>query len=386
MLEQEITIQTGDDPFDTKTIKVKVPKGEKILCTESYVAELAEIYQQYDNAAEASSKIEEHSDYIVQGEVVHIKYENDEPIEALIDISRKYTAVCYLQKESKHVVDQLKKGTLVDVKVRKGNGELMIASISDALDEVKAKEIMEAIGNKSIGFTAKVAELIHGGYWVDVGGIRCFMPGSLGGVNKLHDFNVLVGKEIIVMPITYSKDKETIVVSHREYLRTLIPTAVENLKENIKNKVEGFVTGTTKFGIFAEFNQCLTGLIPKAELDEATQELFNNRDIKPGDPIEFWTKEIISDKKIILSQKGPKVDLWDGVQEKYTPMMIVDGKVTKLTKYGAFVELEKGISGLIHKTKLKDIEVTKGDTIKVKIQSVNASDRKITMNLVQGTD
>ena len=127
-------------------------------------------------------------------------------------------------------------------------------------------------------------------------------------------------------------------------------------------------------------------MIPKAELDESTQELFNSRDIKPGDPIEFWTKEIISDKKIILSQQGPKVDLWDGVQEKYTPMMIVDGRVTKLTKYGAFVELEKGISGLIHKTKLKDIEVAKGDTIKVKIQSVNASDRKITMNLVQGTD
>ena len=67
-------------------------------------------------------------------------------------------------------------------------------------------------------------------------------------------------------------------------------------------------------------------------------------------------------------------------------MMVADGKITKLTKYGAFVELEKGISGLIHKTKLKGAEVAKGDTIKVKIQSVNASDRKITMNLVQGTD
>ena len=100
------------------------------------------------------------------------------------------------------------------------------------------------------------------------------MPGSLGGVNKLHDFNVLVGKELVVMPITYSRDKETIVVSHREYLRTLIPSAIEELKENIKDKVVGFVTGTTKFGIFAEFNQCLTGLIPKAELDESTQELF----------------------------------------------------------------------------------------------------------------
>ena len=97
---------------------------------------------------------------------------------------------------------QLQKGTLVDVKVRRGNGGMMVASISDALDEVKAKEIMDAIGNKSVGFTARVKELIHGGYWVDVGGITCFMPGSLGGVNKLHDFNVLVGKEIVVSIVT----------------------------------------------------------------------------------------------------------------------------------------------------------------------------------------
>ena len=62
--------------------------------------------------------------------------------------------------------------------------------------------------------------------------------------------------------------------------------------------------------------------------------------------------------------------------------MITEGKVTKVTKYGAFVELEKGISGLIHKTKLKNTEVSKGDVVNVKIGSVNTSDRKITMNLV----
>ena len=382
MIEQEIIIQTGEDPFETKTSKVKVPKGEKILCTEPYVAELAEIYAKYDTDAKASGISEQHSDYIVQGEVVHIKYEDDKAVEALIDISRKFTAVCYLTKESDAIVEQLQKGTLVDVKVRRGNGGIMVASISDALDEVKAKEIMDAIGNKSVGFTARVKELIHGGYWVDVGGITCFMPGSLGGVNKLHDFNVLVGKEIVVMPITYSKEKDTIVVSHREYLRTLIPTAVESLKEDIKQKVTGFVTGATKFGIFAEFNKCLTGLIPKAELDEATQDLFDNRDIKPGDVIEFWTKEIISERKIILSQKGPKIDLWDGAEEKYKPMMVTDGKITKLTKYGAFVELEKGISGLVHKSKLKNREISKGDIINVKIGSVNVNDRKITMNIV----
>ena len=184
------------------------------------------------------------------------------------------------------------------------------------------------------------------------------------------------------MPITFSKEKDTVVVSHREYLRTMIPSAIENLNETIKEERKGFVTGTTKFGVFAEFDECLTGLIPKAELTEELQELLNKGEIKPGDEISFWTKEIISNKKIILSQLGPKIDLWDGADEKYKPMMITKGKVTKLTSYGAFVELEKGISGLVHKSKLKDRDLSKGDIIDVKIGSVNTKDRKITMNLV----
>ena len=390
MIEQEITIQLSDDPFDTKTIKVQVPQGTKLLCTEAYAADAMAMYQLADEEAKRLTMSEESNNYITQGEIVSIKKEkqiiNDVEVEvkteALVDISRKNTAVCILTKEPQSVVDQLEVGMVIDIKVKQNKQGTLYASIGDALNEVKRNEIFNAIGDKTVAFTGKVRELIHGGYWVEVGGIECFMPGSLGGLNKLYNFEKLVGKELIVMPITYSDEKQTIVVSHREYLRTMIPTAVETLRENIKEHVTGFVTGTTKFGVFAEFNECLTGLIPKNELDEQTLELFNKRDIKPGDEISFWTKEIISEKKIILSQAGPKIDLWDGADEKYKPMMVTEGKVTKVTKYGAFVELEKGISGLIHKTKLKDTELTKGDTISVKIGSVNVSDRKITMNLV----
>jgi small subunit ribosomal protein S1 len=390
MIEQEITIQLSDDPFDTKTIKVQVPQGTKLLCTEAYAAEAMKMYQLADEEAKRLTMSEESNNYITQGEVVSIKKEKqiidnvevEVKTEALVDISRKNTAVCILTKEPQSVVDQLEVGMTIDIKVKQNKQGTLYASIGDALNEVKRNEIYAAIGDKTVAFTGKVRELIHGGYWVDVGGIECFMPGSLGGLNKLYNFEKLVGKELIVMPITYSNEKQTIVVSHREYLRTMIPTAVENLRENIKEHVTGFVTGTTKFGVFAEFNDCLTGLIPKNELDEATLELFNKRDIKPGDEISFWTKEIISEKKIILSQSGPKIDLWDGADEKYKPMMVTEGKVTKVTKYGAFVELEKGISGLIHKTKLKGTELSKGDTVSVKIGSVNVSDRKITMNLV----
>ena len=115
---------------------------------------------------------------------------------------------------------------------------------------------------------------------------------------------------------------------------------------------------------------------------QLTQKALDNKTINPGDEITFWAKEIISEKKIILSQLGPKIDIWDGVDEKYKPMMITKGTVTKITSYGAFVELEKGISGLIHKSKLKAANLTKGDVIDIKIGSVNVSDRKITMNIV----
>ena len=379
MTEQEITIQLSDDPFDTKKIKVQVPEGTKLMANEAYAADALSMYNLHDSTLQKTQLIEDNIAYTTRGEVSFISKDRER---ALIDIQSKYTAYCTLSKEPDYIVEQLEVGMEIDIKIKTNpkTGDV-IASISDAIKEVKLREIKEAIGNSTIGFTAKVKELIHGGYWVDVAGIKCFMPGSLAGLNKLHDFTAIVGKEIIVMPITFSREKDTVVVSHREYLRTMIPTTIEKLNETIKEPRTGFVTGTTKFGVFAEFDECLTGLIPKAELSEEFQKALDDRSIKPGDKIEFWTKEIISDRKIILSQLGPKIDLWDGVDEKYKPMMITEGKVTKITSYGAFVELEKGISGLIHKSKLKGADLSKGDSINVKIGSVNVSDRKITMNI-----
>jgi len=379
MTEQEITIQLSDDPFDTKKIKVQVPEGTKLMANEAYAADALSMYNLHDSTLQKTQLIEDNIAYTTRGEVSFISKDRER---ALIDIQSKYTAYCTLSKEPDYIVEQLEVGMEIDIKIKTNpkTGDV-IASISDAIKEVKLREIKEAIGNSTIGFTAKVKELIHGGYWVDVAGIKCFMPGSLGGLNKLHDFSAIVGKEIIVMPITFSREKDTVVVSHREYLRTMIPSTIEKLNETIKEPRIGFVTGTTKFGVFAEFDECLTGLIPKAELSEEFQKALDDRSIKPGDEITFWAKEVISDRKIILSQLGPKIDLWDGVNDKYKPMMISEGKVTKITSYGAFVELEKGISGLIHKSKLKGTDLSKGDSINVKIGSVNVSDRKITMNI-----
>lgn len=384
MIEQEITIQTGEDPFDTKKIKVQVPHGTKILSTDSNVIEFLSLYGLTTEVEKSIKKCEDKKEYITQGEVLRItKDKLGKKESALIDVGSKFTAFCPLDKEINEIVEQLEVGMMVDVKVKTSSNGTILASISDAIDEVRFSEILNSIGNKSVGFNGKIVELINGGYWVDLSGIKCFMPGSLAGLNKLWDFESLVGKTLIVMPISYSDEKKTLIVSHREYLNTLIPGEIEDLHENIKNKIEGIVTGTTKFGIFAEFNSCLTGLIPNTELDEETLSMFNHNKIKPGDTISFWTKDIINDKKIILTQKGPREDIWDNVEEKYKPMMIVPGIVTKVAKYGVFVELEKGISGLIHKTKLKDVSLDKGDKVNIRIQSINSTERKISMSLAE---
>ena len=168
-----------------------------------------------------------------------------------------------------------------------------------------------------MAYLAKVTELIHGGYFLTIDSVRVFMPGSLGGVNKLVNFEELLGQEIYVCPINYSKEKDFIVVSHRDYLRALIPSALDALDPG--DHFGGFVTGTTKFGVFVEFNKCLTGLIHKTDLEDDTLDKFNNRTLKPGDEVDFTIKELASNNRIILTQKEfiPVIDPWDTVSERY---------------------------------------------------------------------
>ena len=143
----------------------------------------------------------------------------------------------------------------------------------------------------------------NGGYMVNIQGIDCFMPGSLAGINKLHDFSSIIGTEIYVVPVSFSPDRGTLVVSHRKYLQALIPNEIENIKANQGAEITGNVTGTAKYGIFVEFNGCLTGMIHNNDLDEETLIKFKARQIQPGDEITFIVKDIISDTKITLLKR-----------------------------------------------------------------------------------
>jgi small subunit ribosomal protein S1 len=138
---------------------------------------------------------------------------------------------------------------------------------------------------------------------------------------------------------------------------------------------QGNVTGTTPFGVFVEFNDCLTGMIHKANIVEEYRERI--QDIKPGTIIEFYVKEI-NRKKIILTQIM-RESLWDYIKVGD----ILKGTVRDNKNFGTLVSLDDETMGLIHTSELEKINkrFNQGDVLNVKILAVDRQNRKIFLTI-----
>ena len=226
--------------------------------------------------------------------------------------------------------------------------------------------------------TALVRALNPAGYDVEVynGGVTlaAFMPNTLAGINKLFDPNSLIGTKFEVMIESYSEQEGTYIVSRRKFLQSLIPDAIKQLDQ--ESVYTGHVTGTTPFGVFVEFNECLTGMIHKANVHPDWQEKLN--EIKPGFEIDFYVKEIIKDK-IILTQILRET-LWDNIKNG----QIINGVVKDTKQFGTLVSLDSETVGLIHSSEMEKIskKFTPGQDLKVKVLSTDRMSRKIFLTVV----
>ena len=299
---------------------------------------------------------------VVKGKIYKITTED-----ILLDISGKDFAYVSVSKD-KIDVESYAIGDEIETIVTDTESYLKV-SIVEYIRYCLYSE-MKGSGKGNI-YDAKVLSLTANGYILDIQGVSVFMPGSLGGVNVLLDFEELVGNYIKVMPIKndnkYSRHKDQLIVSHRAYLDTLIPLAVDKLE--IGKVYTGTVTGTQPYGIFCEFNDVLTGMIHKDDFDEALAEMFDNGDVVAGREIVFYLKEIVHNKKLILSRF--EVDSEEQKKQKepvFKKGDMVDGKVIKTVKYGSFISLGRNATGLLHISKIKDgVEYEKGDIVNVKI-------------------
>jgi len=253
----------------------------------------------------------------------------------------------------------------------KNTSQGIIGSLSKARDHKVQHDFLEEIKSPSSAYQAKVVGLNKGGFFVKVQGIDAFLPGGLAAANKITNFESYLGKEIPVMIEDYLKDNDTFIVSNKKYLDHILPGKIANL--SLDKEYKGTVTGTAKFGIFIEFDEIFTGLIHVSKMIKETKELFKNREIKAGDEMYFWIKEITDTNKIILSEENPmlKKIAFDQFKESSVGM-IKEGKVISNKPFGTLVKMEKDIIGLISKKELKtkNIFPEVGGTIMVTVDDI----------------
>ena len=387
------TLDSGEFDWDgyaadcPKTLRtsnphVKVEGTDKVFSRASYAQEFYDILTNGEKESEFIPKLK--VGVIYDGKVYGINETH-----ATVDVNYRQLVFVKLSKEDPQYRD-VRPGEEVSVLITEGTNDdergNIIGTISGGMRQRIFMDLREGIDSADTAWTGVVKEMISaGGYVVNVQGVDCFMPGSLAGINKLHDFESIVGQELYVVPVSFSPERGTIVVSHRKYLQAMIPVEISKLRENITEKVSGIVTGTAKYGVFCEFNTCLTGMIHVNDLDEETFKKHKSQSIKPGEEIEFLIKEIVSNTKITLTQKTlEETNPWININERYKVPSTVEAKVKAVKDYGIFVTLEEGIVGLLHISEVGEdlIKVFKGgDNITVQITRIEAETRKVFLKL-----
>jgi small subunit ribosomal protein S1 len=251
----------------------------------------------------------------------------------------------------------------------------------------------KAFADKTI-VLGTVTGVIKGGFSVDVG-VRAFMPASRSGVRDAADMEKLVGQEIRCRIIKLDVTDEDVVVDRRAVAEEEERSAKDKFYSQIKEgeTVSGTVRSLTDYGAFVD----LGGVDALLHVSDIAWGRVNKPAdvLSVGQAVEVKVLKVSSDsdkRRISVGLKQLQPHPWDVVAEKYTAGDRVRGTVTRLMEFGAFVELEPGIEGLIHISEMswskgkirKASDVVKpGETVEVVILQVNAGERRISLGLKQ---
>ena len=264
-------------------------------------------------------------------------------------------------------IDDKARATVIDLDNENGYLELSFREAGHK----KAWDGLEELLKEATIVNVKVIDANKGGLMIKVGNILGFLPVSqltiehyprIEGGDKekiLTHLKSFIGQNLRTKVIDVNEKEEKLIVSEKG---AWDDKQRKNISQhNIGDKIEGKVTGVVKFGAFVEFGEGLEGLVHISEL--AWQRIDDPNDIiKVGDKVKAEIIEI-DDTKISLSIKKLQKDPWANVEKKYKKGQIIKGKVIKVNPFGAFIELDKDIHGLVHISELSNKKVNNPENI-----------------------
>jgi ribosomal protein S1 len=277
-------------------------------------------------------------------------------------------------------------GTEVDVHVEgfdNANGVLLLSRKGAAIE---ADWSSVAVGQT---VEARVIETNKGGLSVDVNGIRGFLPISQIDLYRVENVEQYVNQRLICLVTEVDKEERNLVLSRR----AMLEKEREENRERIWQELavgqirEGIVRSVREFGAFVDLGG-LDGLVHVSELSwQRVQDVGTL--VQPGQKVKVVVLKIDAEsRKVGLGMKQLMTSPWDNVADKYASGRTVSGKVTRIMDFGAFVELEPGIEGLIHVSELAPQRVRRvadvvqpGRDVEVKVLSVDPAQKRISLSL-----
>ena len=236
--------------------------------------------------------------------------------------------------------------------------------------------------------TGEVIEVVKGGLILDIG-LRGFLPASLVDLHRVKDLDMYLGTEIDARVVEMDRNRNNVVLSRR----VLLEEGRKNERAEILSKLskgmrlKGTVSSIVDFGAFVDLGG-IDGLVHISELSWSHVN-HPSEVVKVGDQVEVEVLDVdLQRERISLGLKQTTEDPWVKLVESYPQGSIVDGKVTKTVPFGAFVELENGVEGLVHISEMspKHIDaptqvVHAGDEVKVKVMEINSERRRISLSM-----
>jgi len=327
---------------------------------------------------------------IVEGEVVKIDRD-----EVLLDIGFKSEGIIPSKELSiRHDVDPnevVKVGDRIEALVlQKEDKEGRLILSKKRAQYERAWGRIEEVMTSGQTIKGPVIEVVKGGLILDIG-LRGFLPASLVDLRRVRDLHPFVGQELEAKIIELDRNRNNVVLSRRAFLEESQSegrkTFLQSLQKGERRK--GTVSSIVNFGAFVDLGG-VDGLVHVSELSWKHVD-HPGEVVTVGQEVEVEVLDVDLDReRVSLSLKATQEDPWKEFERMYQAGEIIEGQVTKLVPFGAFVRVAQGIEGLVHISELSDQHVespeavlTVGDTVRVKVIDVDVSRRRISLSMRQ---
>jgi len=334
-----------------------------------------------------------HRGMIVTGSIIMLSQEG-----IVVDVGAKiegllpYNQLFEFDTDAAGAAKYFKSGDEIQVYiVRSDVANNVIILSKKRADQERAWNLLQDIYDKQLPVEVEIVDKVRGGLVANLG-VRAFLPASQVDIRRISDLDPYVGQRLKVKIIELNRKRNRVIVSRR----SILEEEVAGLKEETLKKLEpglqleGEVVEITDFGVFVNLGG-VDGLVHRSELSHGR---FNHprEVVKLGEKVKVEVLDMdLERERINLSVKKLASNPWEDVLLNYSIGQKVEGKVTNLTPFGAFVEIEPGLEGLIHVSEMswtkrirhpKEI-VTEGDDVEAMILKIDSEQQRISLGLRQ---